>query len=54
MTALSVLVYENMIEQINFTKIWQVYSLPFEVGIPLLCLQSLLSEATVKFIRYDL
>ena len=29
MTALSVLLYENIIEQINFTKIWQVYSLPF-------------------------
>lgn len=39
MTALSVLVYENIMEQISFaTKVWPVYSLPFEVGIPLLLL----------------
>jgi len=45
MTALSVLVYENIMEQISFaTKVWPVYSLPFEVGIPLLLL-------TVSFVR---
>ncbi|NPV71554.1 MAG: endospore germination permease [Firmicutes bacterium] len=39
MTALSVLVYENIMEQIDFAvKVWPVYSLPFEVGIPLLLL----------------
>jgi spore germination protein KB len=39
MIALSVLVYENIMEQIGFaTKIWPVYSIPFEIGIPLLIL----------------
>lgn len=45
MTALSILVYKNIMEQISFAaKVWPVYSLPFEVGIPLLLL-------TVSFVR---
>ncbi|WP_081734685.1 endospore germination permease [Desulfotomaculum nigrificans] len=39
MTFLSMVIYRNILEQINFAvKIWPVYSLPFEVGIPILLL----------------
>lgn len=40
MTALSILVYENIMERVNFAvKIWPVYSPLFEVSIPLLLLR---------------
>lgn len=39
MIALSILVYENIMEQFSFaTIIWPIYSIPFEAGIPLLLL----------------